>query len=69
MLRYRIRGEPRQRFATLGEYPAVSPDAARTEANAIKTAARHGRDLLAERRAALAAEAPGAARRRAARPS
>ncbi|MDP3417906.1 site-specific integrase [Falsiroseomonas sp.] len=49
VLKYRVKGDKRQRFVTLGEWPAVHPDAARDAAQAIKQAAALGRDLLAER--------------------
>ncbi len=52
MLRYRVRGDPRQRLLTVGEFGATTPEAARAEAAAIKAAAKLGRDMLAERRAA-----------------
>jgi integrase len=57
VLRYRVKGEKNQRLVTLGDFPATSPDAARTEASAIKAAARAGRDLLADRRSTIEAEA------------
>ncbi len=52
VLRYRVRGDPRQRLLTVGEFGATTPEAARAEAAAIKAAAKLGRDMLAERRAA-----------------
>lgn len=66
VLKFRVKGVPRQRFVSLGEWPAVHPDAARDEARRIKEAAAFGRDLLAERavdRAAAAAEVEEARRR------
>lgn len=51
VLKYRVKGDPRQRYRTLGEYPTTSPDQAREEASAIKAAAKLGRDLVAERQA------------------
>lgn len=67
VLKYRLRGDPRQRFVTLGDYPALQPDRAREEAARIKAAARLGEDLVAARQAErAAAEAAAAeARRRA----
>ncbi|MDI3308355.1 MAG: integrase family protein [Acetobacteraceae bacterium] len=67
VLKYRVKGPPEQRFLTLGDYPAVHPDAARTEARQIKQAAALGRDLVAERRdeQAAAARARAEAERRA----
>lgn len=60
VLKYRVKGDPRQRYLTLGEYPTTSPDRAREEASAIKAAAKLGRDLVGER----AAEAARAAAER-----
>lgn len=61
VLKYRVKGDTRQRWMTLGEWPAVHPDAAREAAQEIKQAAALGRDLVAERRA----EAERAAQERA----
>lgn len=52
VLKYRVKGQARQHFVSLGMWPAVSPDAAREAAREIKEAAALGRDLLAERKAA-----------------
>lgn len=59
IVKFRVKGDPRQRKVTLGDFPAMTVEAARDEAARIKTAARLGRDLPAERLAAArqAAEA------------
>nr|WP_314074604.1 integrase family protein [uncultured Roseococcus sp.] len=48
-LRYRVKGDPKLRFVTLGDYPTVVPDKAREEARSIKAAAQLGEDLMAKR--------------------
>lgn len=58
-LRYRVKGEARQRFLTLGEYPTLLPDQAREEARRVKAAAGFRQDLLGQR----ADEAVAAAQR------
>lgn len=66
VLKYRVKGDPRQRFLTLGEWPSVHPDSAREAARQVKEAAALGRDLVAEREvvaARLAAEAAELRRR------
>lgn len=64
VVKFFLRGDPKQRRVTLGEFPALKPEKARDEASAIKDAAKLGRDLLGERRAALdAAEAERVAAR------
>lgn len=67
VLKYRVRGDARQRFATLGDWPATAPDDARGAAEEYRSAAAMGRDLAAEREAAIEAErqAQTAAARRA----
>jgi integrase len=50
ILRYRVKGEPGQRFVTLGNWPAMLPDRAREEASRIRMEAGLGRDAIAERR-------------------
>lgn len=67
VLKYTVKGDPKQRWATLGDWPVVHPDVAREEARRIKEAARLGRDLLGERQAEAdaRAEAEAEARRRA----
>jgi integrase len=54
VLKYRVKGETRQRWLTLGEWPSVHPEAAREEAQRIKQAAALGRDLVAEQKLAAA---------------
>jgi integrase len=61
VMSYRVKGDVRRRWITLGSWPAVHPDAAREAAREIKAAAALGRDLLAEREAAAAAVAAEAA--------
>jgi integrase len=61
VLRYRIKGAKNQRYAKLGDWPGTEPEVARSAAEDIKAAARVGRDLLGERRAAQE-EAEGAKR-------
>ncbi|WP_424813536.1 site-specific integrase [Roseococcus sp. YIM B11640] len=56
VLKYRVRGDVRQRFETLGDWPAMLPDDARAEAEEFRSAASRGRDLAAERDAAAKAE-------------
>jgi integrase len=64
LLKFRVKGEGRQRLLTLGAWPAVHPDVAREEARRIKEAAALGRDLLAEREAEAARQAEVAAEAR-----
>lgn len=54
VVKYRVKGDRRQRWLGLGEYPAVNPEQARAEARALRAAAAAGRDLVAERRAEAA---------------
>ena len=42
VVKYRVKGDPRQTLFTLGEWPTASPDAMRGRAAAIKSAARLG---------------------------
>lgn len=66
VLKYRVKGEARQRWATLGEWPTVHPDVAREEARQIREAALLGRDIVGDRRQEAerrAAEAAAARRR------
>jgi len=51
VLRYRVKGEKRQRLVTLGDFPSTRAERARDEASQIKSAARLGRNLLGERQA------------------
>jgi integrase len=51
VLKFRVKGDVRQRWVTLGDWPSVHPDTAREEARKIREAAALGRDLLGERRA------------------
>lgn len=60
-LKYRVKGDPTQRLATLGDYPSVHPDVAREEARRIKEAAALGRDMLGERRQEVERAAAAAA--------
>lgn len=52
VLKYRVKGNPKQRWLKLGTFPAMLPDKARDEAKQIKTEADLGRDLVATREAA-----------------
>lgn len=61
ILKYRVKGETRQRWLTLGEWPSVHPERAREEAQAIKQAAALGSDLVAQRRLEAQREASAAA--------
>jgi integrase len=54
-LRYRVKGEPKQRFLTLGDYPTVLPDQAREEARRVRSAAGFRQDLLGQRAGEAAA--------------
>lgn len=56
-LRYRVKGDPKLRFVTLGDYPTVLPDQAREEARRLKSAASFRQDLRAEREALAVAAA------------
>lgn len=46
VLKYRVKGDPLQRWVTLGEWPGVDVAAVRKRAIAIKTAAALGIDSL-----------------------
>ena len=53
---YRIRGTGEGRRLSLGPFPAISLEEARERTNALTKAAKTGRDLLAQEKAAKAAE-------------
>lgn len=58
-----MRGSPKQLWATVGDWPATKPEAAREAAQEIRAAAALGRDLVEERRAALRASVETARQR------
>lgn len=49
IVKFRVRGDLRQRFITLGDWPATLPDDARIDAEDFRAAGAKGRDLEAER--------------------
>lgn len=67
ILKYRVKGDARQRVVTLGEYPALNPDRARATAAQIKADAGLRIDTVAQRikQAEEAAEQRRQAQRRA----
>ncbi|RVT96313.1 DUF4102 domain-containing protein [Rhodovarius crocodyli] len=56
IVKFRVRGEGKQRFQTLGSYPELHPELAREQAEDIRRAAAKGRDLGEEEKYELAAE-------------
>lgn len=49
VVKFRVRGDTRQRFITLGDWPSTLPDDARSDAEDHRAAGAKGRDLEAER--------------------
>jgi integrase len=49
VVKIRVRGDTRQRFITLGDWPSLLPDDARSDAENHRAAGAKGRDLEAER--------------------